>query len=106
MELYRDVACALDFEDARRHVSVVGELGVGVVIHQQDIEFLAAPNHFFEILLRSNGGGRIVRIVQVKNLCLLEHVARNPVQVDQKSIFRSQCVLVGCRFGQQCSAYV
>src|SRR5437763_1290218 len=42
VELDRDVARAVDLEDARRHVAVVRHLGVGVVEDEQDVEIAAS----------------------------------------------------------------
>ena len=106
MELDRHVARALDLENAWWHIAVVRELGVGIVIHQQDIQFLAASNYFLEVLCGSDRRGRVVWVVEIQDLRLLQHLARDLVQVDQKSVFRPQRIFVGRGFRQKSPAQI
>ena len=106
MELDRDVARAVDLEDARWDIPVVGELRVSVIVDEQDAKLPAPPYDPFEIRARGHGRCRIVRIIQVQQLGATEHVGRDIVQVDEKVCPRSQCVFVGCALAERGSADV
>ena len=52
VKLDRDVARAVDLEDARRHVAVERELGVRVVVDEQNVELAAPRDDALEIVAR------------------------------------------------------
>jgi hypothetical protein len=82
VELYRDLTCAVDLEDARCNVPVERELRIGIVVDEDDIQRAAACDDSLEIVERCNGGGRVVRIVEVDDARSAEHVVRDLVQLE------------------------
>src|SRR5829696_1468740 len=92
MEFDRNIARPGDLEDARRPVSVECHLRVGVVIHQQDIEFPAPRYNSLQILPGRNSGGGIVGIIEIKNPRSSKNVLWDAVKLDEKIVLRFQAI--------------
>ncbi len=59
-----DLLGARGLEERRRHVTVVGRLAVGVVVHGQDLVAAGELDRLFEQAGRDDRSGRVVRIVE------------------------------------------
>src|SRR4051812_36835203 len=94
MELDRNVPSALDLEDARWDVPVVCYLRIGIVVDKQNIELTTTIDHALEVIGRGDRGGRIVRVVEVKDARVGKHVFRNLVQLDEEIRARPQGIAV------------
>jgi hypothetical protein len=68
MKLDGDLACTGDFEDARRAVPIEGNLGVRIVVDEQNVALAALTDQSLQVLDGSDGSGGVVWIIEVENL--------------------------------------
>src|SRR5438445_149047 len=94
VELDGDVARPRDLEYAGRHVSVEGDLAVGIVVHDDDPMLPTERDRALEVLSRRDRGSGIVGVVQVNELGTAEHIGRDFVQLQQETGSRRQRVAV------------
>src|SRR5688500_10016 len=90
MEFNRDVARAIELEDAGWTIAVERDLAVRVVIHEKDAVVLTKANRILEVLTRRDRGRRVVRIIQVQDARALYDVFGNLIQRNQEIIFRAE----------------
>ena len=79
-----------DLEDARRPITVEGQVAVGVVVRQQDAVAAADGHRALEVLQRRDRGRRVVGIVDEHQLGPPEHRLRDLLEIEQEVVLRPQ----------------
>ena len=90
VELNCHVPGALCLEDRRRLVAVVGDLGVGRVVADQDVVATRELHGFVEESERGDGGGRVVGVVEPQDFGAPRHVRRHGGQIGQPVVLSAQ----------------
>src|SRR5439155_7663183 len=106
MKLDRDIHRSGDLENRRRDVTVERDLAVRIVIREHEIVFATRGDDTFQILPRRNGGGGIVRIVEIDELRALQYIPGNLVQLEQEIGARRQVVEIRLSVGEYGSAMI
>src|SRR5512141_2698142 len=94
MELDRNITSAVDLENAGRTIPVERHLRVGIVIHQEDVEFPAPLYHFLQIIPRRYSGCRVVRIIQIQNSRTAKHIGRYFSEIHEKIVLGPQRITI------------
>src|SRR5512141_195724 len=84
----------MELENAGRTIPVERHLRVGIVIHQEDVEFPAPPHHFLEIIPRRYGRCRIVRIIQIQDARAAKHIRWYFIEVHEKIVLGPQRIAI------------
>ena len=84
------VHCAFCSQERGRFVAVVDHLAVGVVVHRDDVVLLTERCDLLKESQIRNSRGRVVRVVEEEELCLLKDICRDGVQVRQEVVFSLQ----------------
>ena len=99
MELDGDILGPVRLQDARRPVAVVGDLGIGVVVGQQEVVAPRERDRLIEELERRRRRGRVVGVVQEHQLRLLERIRGDGAQIGQEAAAGPQRHRVGNALG-------
>src|SRR5437588_10986545 len=84
------VTSTVGLKRARRTISVVGDLGVGVVVREDDAVLEAERDGFLEEIQVGNRGGRVVRIVEPEQLGSARYFVGNRAQVRSEAVLFSE----------------
>ena len=85
-DLDADLLRARRLEEARRAVAVEAELGVGVVVDDDQVVRARELDRALEVAGLDDGAGRVVRVVEEEQVRAREHVGRDRVELGQEAL--------------------
>ena len=85
-DLDPDVRGSRRRQEARRHVAVVGDVGVGVVVDHDDVVRLREGDQPREEVVFDHGARRVVRVAHEDHLRLLERLRGDRIEVGQEAV--------------------
>ena len=88
-ELHAHVLGARGGQEARSHVAVVGEFGVGVVVDHGDVVLLGERHHPLEEVVLDHRAGGVVGIADEQDLGPPGVFLADRVQVGQEAVLRA-----------------
>jgi hypothetical protein len=100
------VARSLVLQDTWRPVAVKGDLGVGVVAHQQQVVLAAELDRVLPVFVRRDAAGRVVGIIQVQDLGAPELIRRHFGPIEQEPLLPAQRDLSDVSAQHVCAAEV
>ena len=69
---------------------VKGQRAIGGILNHNNLVLLCKFNHRLVEVFCCNRSGRIIGVIQIKQLCLLQHRSRNGAQIRKKMILPQQ----------------